>query len=302
MIARMQELSAQYPRFGYRRVRIFLGRDGFAMSPGRAHRLWRVANSRCRASAHESVCELATTTTDAGRADQVWAFDFVFDACADGRQLKCLTVRTNSRGAWRSKSTVVSDRARDRVFPCERARRSRISPTTARSSCRARCSMSPISIDTALSTTALNAYEASTQFRDDVIVFRSKPTRSSSTAHTSTPCPHSASTIRHPDSPPAQTDFSVHSNGPGRCRIWAFAPRPVAQPPRRHQDHHRIPSQAKTVRNSSRSAAILGFPGRALFWPAPHIALPSRDTPVPLLSLLIPRVSESKIYPWTRGV
>ena len=33
VIARMQELSAQYPRFGYRRVRIFLGRDGFAMSP-----------------------------------------------------------------------------------------------------------------------------------------------------------------------------------------------------------------------------------------------------------------------------
>ena len=65
VIARMQELSAQYPRFGYRRVRIFLGRDGFAMSPGRAHRLWRALagrigcgvwqNSRCRASAHESV-------------------------------------------------------------------------------------------------------------------------------------------------------------------------------------------------------------------------------------------------------
>ncbi len=26
------------------------------------------------------------------RANQVWAIDFVFDACADGRQLKCLTI------------------------------------------------------------------------------------------------------------------------------------------------------------------------------------------------------------------
>ncbi len=26
------------------------------------------------------------------RANQVWAYDFVFDACANGQQLKCLTV------------------------------------------------------------------------------------------------------------------------------------------------------------------------------------------------------------------
>jgi hypothetical protein len=31
------------PRYGYHRIRIFLGRDGHAMSPGRAYRLWRRA-------------------------------------------------------------------------------------------------------------------------------------------------------------------------------------------------------------------------------------------------------------------
>jgi hypothetical protein len=36
VMVRMKELSAQYPRYGYRRIRIFLGRDGHAMSPGRA--------------------------------------------------------------------------------------------------------------------------------------------------------------------------------------------------------------------------------------------------------------------------
>ena len=40
----MRELSAQYPRYGYRRIRIFLGRDGYRMSPGRAYRLWRAAS------------------------------------------------------------------------------------------------------------------------------------------------------------------------------------------------------------------------------------------------------------------
>jgi len=44
MVARMRELSAQYPRYGYRRIRIFLGRDGYRMSPGRAYRLWRAAS------------------------------------------------------------------------------------------------------------------------------------------------------------------------------------------------------------------------------------------------------------------
>jgi putative transposase len=43
VIERMQELSAQYPRYGYRRIHIFLGRDGHRMSVGRAYRLWRAA-------------------------------------------------------------------------------------------------------------------------------------------------------------------------------------------------------------------------------------------------------------------
>ena len=43
MLARMAALGAQYPRFGYRRIRIFLGREGHAMSWGRAYRLWRRA-------------------------------------------------------------------------------------------------------------------------------------------------------------------------------------------------------------------------------------------------------------------
>ena len=33
-IERMTALAAQYPRYGYRRIRIFLGRDGHRMSPG----------------------------------------------------------------------------------------------------------------------------------------------------------------------------------------------------------------------------------------------------------------------------
>ena len=42
-IAAMRELAGQYPRYGYRRIRIFLKRAGHAMSTDRTHRLWRQA-------------------------------------------------------------------------------------------------------------------------------------------------------------------------------------------------------------------------------------------------------------------
>jgi hypothetical protein len=42
-LARMSELARAYPRDGYRRIRVFLCRDGHAMSAGRAYRLWWAA-------------------------------------------------------------------------------------------------------------------------------------------------------------------------------------------------------------------------------------------------------------------
>jgi len=39
VIAVMRELAAQYPRFGYRRIQVFLERRGFVMSADRAYRL-----------------------------------------------------------------------------------------------------------------------------------------------------------------------------------------------------------------------------------------------------------------------
>ena len=63
----MAVLSARFPRYGYRRIRIVLGRDGHPMSPGRAHRLWRRARLQVpRKRARKRI--------------------------ATGRQLKCLTI------------------------------------------------------------------------------------------------------------------------------------------------------------------------------------------------------------------
>ncbi len=92
-LARMAELSAQYPRYGYRRIAIFLGRDGHVMSFGRGHRLWRRARLQVpRKRPRKRIATGRPRPNAPTGANQVWSYDFVFDWCANGQQLKCLTV------------------------------------------------------------------------------------------------------------------------------------------------------------------------------------------------------------------
>ncbi|MBN9460870.1 MAG: hypothetical protein J0H00_06540 [Burkholderiales bacterium] len=52
VLSAMRRLAQQYPRYGYRRIRIFLKREGHEMSWKRAHRLWqarRVAAAKTQA-------------------------------------------------------------------------------------------------------------------------------------------------------------------------------------------------------------------------------------------------------------
>ena len=64
VVERMKELSALYPRYGYRRIRIFLGRDGYRR-PGRAHRLWRNADLQSQ-TPEEAPCRGAAAALCAG--------------------------------------------------------------------------------------------------------------------------------------------------------------------------------------------------------------------------------------------
>ena len=93
VIEAMKRLSAQYPRYGYRRIRIFLAREGHVMSPGRTERLWHKANLQLPAKRRRKrISSARPRPLPARAANHVWAYDFVFDACANGQQLKCLTI------------------------------------------------------------------------------------------------------------------------------------------------------------------------------------------------------------------
>jgi putative transposase len=93
VVERMTVLAAQYPRYGYRRIRIFLGRDGYAMSHGRAYRLWRLAKLQVpRKRRRKRLASPRPRPQTPIAVNQVWSYDFVFDHCANGQRLKCLTV------------------------------------------------------------------------------------------------------------------------------------------------------------------------------------------------------------------
>lgn len=93
VLTRMAELSACYPRYGYRRIAIFLARDGYTMSFGRAHRLWCHARLQVpRKRPRKRIASGRPRPQAPTGANQVWSYDFVFDWCANGQKLKCLTI------------------------------------------------------------------------------------------------------------------------------------------------------------------------------------------------------------------
>lgn len=92
-LAAMKRLSAQYPRYGYRRIRIFLHREGYTMSHQRAHRLWQLAALQLpRRRPRRRIATSRPRPLSPTVPNQVWAYDFIFDGCANGQLLKCLTV------------------------------------------------------------------------------------------------------------------------------------------------------------------------------------------------------------------
>jgi putative transposase len=93
VVAAMQRLSGQYPRYGSRRIRVFLGREGIEVGKEKCGRLWAEQGLQVpRKRPRRRVALGRPRPLAPAKANSVWSYDFVFDACANGQQLKCLTV------------------------------------------------------------------------------------------------------------------------------------------------------------------------------------------------------------------
>jgi putative transposase len=93
LIDRMKALALENNRYGYRRVRVLLGREGIVLSWARAHRLWRKAGlSLPRRRPRRRIRRGEPRPLSTTRPNEVWAYDFIFDRCTDGDAIKCLTI------------------------------------------------------------------------------------------------------------------------------------------------------------------------------------------------------------------
>ena len=89
-------LATKYGRYGYRRITALLKHEGWRVNHKRVERIWRREGlkvpkrqpKRGRLWLNDGSCVRLRPT----HKDHVWAYDFVFDACANGQVIKCLTV------------------------------------------------------------------------------------------------------------------------------------------------------------------------------------------------------------------
>ena len=92
-IEAMRRHAALKPRYGYRRIRFRLLAEGFTLGKWKALRLWRTADLLVpRKRPRKKPARLAFSCCVAKAPNEVWAYDFVHDSCANSQALKCLTV------------------------------------------------------------------------------------------------------------------------------------------------------------------------------------------------------------------
>lgn len=94
LLEKLRAIAEKHPRYGYRRACALLRRDGDEVNHKRVHRVWREAKLSLplRRPRKRRVGVSAITCAQALRPNHVWTYDFVFDRCANGQQIKLLTV------------------------------------------------------------------------------------------------------------------------------------------------------------------------------------------------------------------
>jgi putative transposase len=91
--ARIVELAHQRRRFGYRRIHDLLTREGHEVNHKRVWRLYKMNELSLRKRRKAKRVSLERTPLAASRhVNDTWSADFVMDALANGRRIKCLTV------------------------------------------------------------------------------------------------------------------------------------------------------------------------------------------------------------------
>jgi len=107
---RQLELSAEHPRYGYRRIAALLRREGWRVGKRHIQRLRRDAGLRVPPTKRKIIRRGIATglPTMATHRNHVWTWDFIADATWRGGALKMLTILDESRGSLNQIRAAVS--------------------------------------------------------------------------------------------------------------------------------------------------------------------------------------------------
>ena len=99
LVARMNELAAAHPRWGYRTVWQLLRGEGWQINRKRIERLWRLEGHRVPPRRSQSSGKKAQGTAEkaiwnlpATRPNHVWSYDFMSGRTSDGGSIRILNV------------------------------------------------------------------------------------------------------------------------------------------------------------------------------------------------------------------
>lgn len=93
LAARLKELAAQYPRYGYRRLGVLIQREeAEPVNEKRVHRLYGKAGLALRKLKRKRIRREPVPQVLLTRPQQEWAMDFVHDAARNGQNLRFLGV------------------------------------------------------------------------------------------------------------------------------------------------------------------------------------------------------------------
>ena len=90
--AALRTLALERPRFGYRRLKVLLGRRGWSVNRKRVYRLYREEGLAVRRRKRKRVAVERTPLRLPARADEVWTMDFTHDALSGGRKFRTLNL------------------------------------------------------------------------------------------------------------------------------------------------------------------------------------------------------------------
>jgi hypothetical protein len=105
LVARMNELAAEFPRWGYRKIWMLLRDEGFMVNKKRIERLWRLEGHRVPAQKKTHGQKAvggsggSTWNVQAERPNGIWSYDFVSARTDDGGRCGFSTLSMNTPGA-----------------------------------------------------------------------------------------------------------------------------------------------------------------------------------------------------------